>query len=60
MRRSNAAVIATANVTDIPPDLVNPSAVELVLDIRREYANKLEQVFSIALNLAENVIEKLF
>jgi hypothetical protein len=33
-----------ANVTDIPPDLVNPSAVELVLDIRREYANKLEQV----------------
>jgi hypothetical protein len=33
-----------ANVTDIPPDLVNPSAVELVLDIRREYAKKLEQV----------------
>ncbi|KAJ4847343.1 hypothetical protein Tsubulata_026786 [Turnera subulata] len=43
IRRSNASAIATANVTDIPPDLVNPGAVELVLDIRREYANKLEQ-----------------
>ncbi|XP_021687328.2 uncharacterized protein LOC110669820 isoform X3 [Hevea brasiliensis] len=43
VRRSNATAIAATNVTDIPPDLVNPSAVELVLDIRREYANKLEQ-----------------
>ncbi|KAL3579537.1 hypothetical protein D5086_021041 [Populus alba] len=43
IRRSNTTAIAMANVTDIPPDLVNPSAVELVLDIRREYANKLEQ-----------------
>lgn len=32
------------NIADIPPDLVNPGAVELVLDIRREYAIKLEQV----------------
>ncbi|KAH0981322.1 hypothetical protein GBA52_008499 [Prunus armeniaca] len=31
------------DIADIPPDLVNPSAVELVLDIRREYAKKLEQ-----------------
>ena len=45
IRRNNAAGIATTNVTDIPPDLVNPGAVELVLDIRREYAKKLEQVF---------------
>lgn len=44
MGRSNASAIANANITDIPPDLVNPSAVELVLDIRREYAKKLEQV----------------
>ncbi|KAL9365818.1 hypothetical protein Peur_043691 [Populus x canadensis] len=43
IRRSNTTAIALANVNDIPPDLVNPSAVELVLDIRREYAKKLEQ-----------------
>lgn len=44
MRRSNAPALATTDIADIPPDLVNPSAVELVLDIRREYAKKLEQV----------------
>lgn len=38
--------MATTNITDIPPDLVSPSAVELVLDIRSEYAKKLEQVTS--------------
>ncbi|XWS65400.1 hypothetical protein CRYUN_Cryun05aG0109500 [Craigia yunnanensis] len=38
--RSNA----TTDVTDIPPDLVNPRAVELVSDIQQEYATKLEQV----------------
>ncbi|KAJ6428686.1 hypothetical protein OIU84_020370 [Salix udensis] len=43
IRRSNTTAFALANVNDIPPDLVNPSAVELVLDIRREYAKKLEQ-----------------
>ncbi|KAK2634515.1 hypothetical protein Ddye_029307 [Dipteronia dyeriana] len=43
MGRSNTAAIATASVTDISPDLVSPAAVELVLDIRREYAKKLEQ-----------------
>ncbi|KAJ8899040.1 hypothetical protein K2173_008869 [Erythroxylum novogranatense] len=43
VRRNNVANIATTNITDIPPDLVNPCAVELVLDIRREFANKLEQ-----------------
>jgi len=31
-------------VADIPPDLVNPGAVELVLDIRKEYAKKHEEV----------------
>jgi hypothetical protein len=44
MRRSNTTALATTDISDIPPDLVNPSAVELVLDIRREYAKKLEQV----------------
>lgn len=44
MRRTNTTAIASACVTDIPPDLVSPGAVELVLDIRREYAKKLEQV----------------
>ncbi|XP_024026262.1 uncharacterized protein LOC21403166 isoform X1 [Morus notabilis] len=43
IQRSNTSAIATTNITDIPPDLVSPSAVELVLDIRREYAKKLEQ-----------------
>ncbi|XP_059652863.1 uncharacterized protein LOC132299965 [Cornus florida] len=43
IRRSNATAIATTNVADLPPDLVNPGAVELVLDIRREYATKLEE-----------------
>lgn len=51
MRRSNTTALATANIADIPPDLVNPSAVELVLDIRREYGKKLEQVTSIAFSL---------
>ncbi|XP_023900483.2 uncharacterized protein LOC112012320 isoform X2 [Quercus suber] len=43
IRRSKTTAIATTNIADIPPDLVNPDAVELVLDIRREYAIKLEQ-----------------
>ncbi|KAF7836297.1 uncharacterized protein G2W53_011156 [Senna tora] len=43
IRRSNATAIAVTNVADIPPDLVNPGAVELVLDIRREYSKKLEE-----------------
>ncbi|KAK6934055.1 hypothetical protein RJ641_036949, partial [Dillenia turbinata] len=44
LRRNNATpILTTANVVDLPPNLVNPSAVELVLDIRKEYAHKLEQ-----------------
>ncbi|KAJ0101053.1 hypothetical protein Patl1_05787 [Pistacia atlantica] len=43
MKRNNTTGIAMTSVTDIPPDLVSPGAVELVLDIRREYAKKLEQ-----------------
>ncbi|XP_062091556.1 uncharacterized protein LOC133797615 [Humulus lupulus] len=43
IRRNNTSSIAISNIADIPPDLVNPSAVELVLDIRREYAEKLDQ-----------------
>ncbi|KAG9133140.1 hypothetical protein Leryth_023508 [Lithospermum erythrorhizon] len=38
--RRNNAPITTA---DIHPDLVNPGAIELVLDIRREYTKKLEE-----------------
>ena len=44
IQRSNIPAIATTNIADIAFDLVNPSAVELVLDIRREYTKKLEQV----------------
>ncbi|XVE68505.1 hypothetical protein DITRI_Ditri09bG0073300 [Diplodiscus trichospermus] len=39
IRRSNA----TTDVTDIPPDLVNPGVVQLASDIQQEYATKLEQ-----------------
>ncbi|KAG9458481.1 hypothetical protein H6P81_002989 [Aristolochia fimbriata] len=43
VRGKNAAIFSTTNVTDIPPELVNPNAIELLSDIRREYATKLEQ-----------------
>ncbi|XP_020207326.1 uncharacterized protein LOC109792333 isoform X2 [Cajanus cajan] len=43
IHRSNATAIAVTNVADIPPDLVNPGAVELVFEIRKEYAKKLEE-----------------
>ncbi|KAK7313675.1 hypothetical protein VNO77_38865 [Canavalia gladiata] len=51
MRRSNTTAISFTNVADIPPDLVNPGAVELVLEIRREYAKKLEESQERARNL---------
>eukprot|EP00268_Persea_americana_P007546 TRINITY_DN12831_c0_g1_i4.p1 TRINITY_DN12831_c0_g1~~TRINITY_DN12831_c0_g1_i4.p1 ORF type:complete len:579 (-),score=125.70 TRINITY_DN12831_c0_g1_i4:149-1885(-) len=43
IRRNNPSVITTTNIADIPPESVNPDAIELVSDIRREYATKLEQ-----------------
>ncbi|KAF3612618.1 putative DNA gyrase subunit A, chloroplastic/mitochondrial-like isoform X1 [Capsicum annuum] len=43
IRRNNVNAITTANVADIPPNLVNPEADELVSDIRREYARKLDE-----------------
>ncbi|KAG5626422.1 hypothetical protein H5410_011640 [Solanum commersonii] len=43
IRRNNVNAITTANVADIPPNLVNPEAVELVSDVRREYARKLDE-----------------
>ncbi|XP_059312323.1 uncharacterized protein LOC132063675 isoform X2 [Lycium ferocissimum] len=43
IRRNNVNALTTANVADIPPNLVNPEAVELVSDIRREYARKLDE-----------------
>ncbi|XP_058078374.1 uncharacterized protein LOC131226723 isoform X2 [Magnolia sinica] len=43
VRRKNPAIITTTNIADIPPELVNPDAIELVSDIRREYATKLEE-----------------
>ncbi|KAK7283967.1 hypothetical protein RIF29_13717 [Crotalaria pallida] len=51
IQRSNPTAIAVTNVADIPPDLVNPGAVELVLEIRREYAKKLEESQERARNL---------
>ncbi|XP_042515097.1 uncharacterized protein LOC122089429 isoform X2 [Macadamia integrifolia] len=41
--RRNCTTIGATNVVDIPPELVNPDAIELVSDIRKEYASKLEQ-----------------
>ncbi|TMW98282.1 hypothetical protein EJD97_004253 [Solanum chilense] len=43
IRRNNVSAITTANVADFPPNLVNPEAVELVSDVRREYARKLDE-----------------
>ncbi|OVA13762.1 hypothetical protein BVC80_1769g13 [Macleaya cordata] len=43
IQRKNPSIIATTNVSDIPPELVNPDAIELVSEIRREYASKLQQ-----------------
>ncbi|XP_057812520.1 uncharacterized protein LOC131026622 isoform X2 [Salvia miltiorrhiza] len=42
-RRNNANQAAPANVPDMSSDLVNSDAVELISDIRREYAIKLEE-----------------
>ncbi|OIW06153.1 hypothetical protein TanjilG_01780 [Lupinus angustifolius] len=55
IQRSNPTAIAVTNVADIPPDLVNPGAVELVLEIRREYAKKLEESQERARNLREGL-----
>lgn len=43
IRRNNNGALASTDVTDISPKLVKPGAVELVLDIRREYAKELEE-----------------
>ncbi|XP_043725879.1 uncharacterized protein LOC122672479 [Telopea speciosissima] len=40
--RRNSTTIGAANFVDIPPESVNPDAIELVSDIRKEYARKLE------------------
>ncbi|KAG6394963.1 hypothetical protein SASPL_145554 [Salvia splendens] len=42
-RRNNGNQPAVTNVPDMPSNLVNPEAVELISDIRREYAIKLEE-----------------
>ncbi|KAL1536049.1 serine-rich adhesin for platelets-like isoform X2 [Salvia divinorum] len=42
-RRNNANQPAATNVSDMPSNLVNPEAVELISDIRKEYAIKLEE-----------------
>ncbi|KAI4382630.1 hypothetical protein MLD38_008569 [Melastoma candidum] len=41
--RSNRTTIVGSNLADISPNLVNSGAVELVRDIRSEYAKKLEE-----------------
>ncbi|XP_010251651.1 PREDICTED: uncharacterized protein LOC104593480 isoform X2 [Nelumbo nucifera] len=55
IRRKNPSIIGTTNIADIPPELVNPDAVELVSDIRREYARKLEESQERARKLREDL-----
>ncbi|GLT75819.1 hypothetical protein SLA2020_475150 [Shorea laevis] len=43
IQRSNATAIGSTNLTDLRPDLVSPGGIELVSDMKREYAKKLEQ-----------------
>ncbi|XP_027912064.1 uncharacterized protein LOC114170719 [Vigna unguiculata] len=59
IQKRNVTAISVSNVADIPPDLVNPGAVELVLEIRKEYAKKHEESQQRARNLrAELAIEE--
>lgn len=59
IRRNNTSAITTTSVADIPPDLVNPGAVEIVSDIRKEYAKKLKESQERATKLrAELAIEE--
>ncbi|KAF6167292.1 hypothetical protein GIB67_043153 [Kingdonia uniflora] len=55
IQRNNPTVIATTNVDDIPPELVNPDAVELVSEIRRQYSSKLNQSEERAKKLREDL-----
>ncbi|KAI3665027.1 hypothetical protein L6452_43643 [Arctium lappa] len=43
IRRNSTGALASTDATDISPKLVKPGAVELVLDIRREYTKELEE-----------------
>ncbi|KAF9596248.1 hypothetical protein IFM89_008411 [Coptis chinensis] len=43
IRKKNLTNIAVTNIDDIPRDLVNPDAIELVSEIRSEYATKMKQ-----------------
>ncbi|KAL0425386.1 UNVERIFIED_CONTAM: hypothetical protein Sradi_1073400 [Sesamum radiatum] len=42
-QRNNANIVAATSVAVIPSGVVNPEPVELISDIRREYAMKLEE-----------------
>ncbi|GKV52954.1 hypothetical protein SLEP1_g59504 [Rubroshorea leprosula] len=43
IQRSNTTATGSTSLTDLPPDLVSPVGIELVSDMKREYAKKLEQ-----------------
>ncbi|KAI3940987.1 hypothetical protein MKW92_013999 [Papaver armeniacum] len=55
IQKKNPSNIATTNVFDIPSELVNPDAVELVSEIRREYAAKFQQSQERAKKLREDL-----
>ncbi|MED6181074.1 hypothetical protein PIB30_016216 [Stylosanthes scabra] len=55
IQRSNANAFTVTSIADIPPCLANPDAEELVFEIRREYAQKLEESQERARNLRANL-----
>ncbi|MCL7032042.1 hypothetical protein MKW94_025820 [Papaver nudicaule] len=55
IQKKNPSSFATSNVFDMPPELVNPNAVELVSEIRREYSAKFQQSQERAKKLREDL-----
>ncbi|XP_026414589.1 suppressor protein SRP40-like isoform X1 [Papaver somniferum] len=55
IQKKNPSNITTTNVFDTPSELVNPDAVELVSEIRREYAAKFQQSQERAKKLREDL-----
>ncbi|MED6123631.1 hypothetical protein PIB30_050933 [Stylosanthes scabra] len=55
IQRSNANAFTVTSIADIPPCLANPDAEELVFEIRREYAQKLEESQERSRNLRANL-----
>ncbi|KAI3926861.1 hypothetical protein MKX01_032776 [Papaver californicum] len=55
IQMKNSSIIVTTNVFDIPSELINSDAVELVSEIRREHAAKFQQSQERAKKLREDL-----